>query len=104
MKTFLVERDIGDTQPADLMGMWANSLRVAGEMLADGDRIYFLGSTYLPVEGVCLCLFTAKNAEVVVNHSRIARLPLRRISDAVTFGTSSFVGDSGKAHAADGLT
>jgi Protein of unknown function (DUF4242) len=97
MKTFLVERDIGETPPADLMGMWANSLRVAGQMLEDGDRIYFLGSTYLPVEGLCLCLFSAKNAEVVVNHSKIAHLPLRRISDAVTFGTSTIPGDSATA-------
>jgi hypothetical protein len=58
-------------------------------MVEEGDRIYFLGSTYLPVDGLCLCLFTAKNADVVANHSQIARLPVRRICDVVTYGATS---------------
>jgi Protein of unknown function (DUF4242) len=89
MKTFLVERELGETPAADLIGMSAASWRIALQMLEEGDRIYYLGSTYLPVEGVCLCLFSAKNAEVVANHSRIAHLPVRRIADAVTFGGSA---------------
>lgn len=86
MKTFLVERDVGDTSAADLFGMAAANWRVAGQMLEEGDRIYYLGSTYLPQDGLCLCLFTAKSAEVVARHSDVARLPLRRICDAMMFG------------------
>jgi Protein of unknown function (DUF4242) len=90
MKTFLVERDLGDTPTVDLLGMSAASLRAADQMQEEGDRIYYLGSTYLPAEGLCLCLFTAKSAEVVANHSLVARLPVRRIADAVSFGAPAF--------------
>jgi hypothetical protein len=89
MKTFLVERDVGNTPTVDLLGMSAASSRVAGQMQDEGDRIYYLGSTYLPAEGLCMCLFTAKNSEVVAEHSRVAHLPVRRIADAVTFGVPS---------------
>lgn len=87
MKTFLVERDIGETPMVDIFGMSAASHRCAAEMREEGDRIYYLGSTYLPDEGLCLCLFEAKTAEVVADHSRAARLPVQRIVSAVAFGS-----------------
>jgi hypothetical protein len=86
MKTFLVERDVGTTPTVDLMGMSAASARAAEHMLDEGDRVYYMGSTYLPAQGLCLCLISAKNAEVVAEHSRRAALPVQRISDALTFG------------------
>ena len=86
MKTFLVKRDIGDTSMIDVFGMSAASHRCAADMRNEGDRIYYLGSTYLPDEGLCLCLFEAKNAEVVADHSRAARLPVQQIVSAVAFG------------------
>jgi Protein of unknown function (DUF4242) len=92
MKTFLVERDLGDTPTVELLGMSAASFRVAQQMQEDGDRIYYLGSTYLPADGTCLCLFTAKNADVIAEHSRVAHLPVKRIADAVPFGSVSYVG------------
>ncbi|EEW24148.1 nickel-binding protein [Rhodobacter ferrooxidans] len=90
MKTFLVERDVGNTPTVELLGMSAASWRTARQMQQEGDRIYYLGSTYLPADGLCLCLYTAKSAEVVANHSQVARLPVRRITDAVAFGTPAF--------------
>jgi hypothetical protein len=92
MKTFLVERDIGITSATDLSGLATTSLQVADQMFADGDRIHYLGSAYLPQAGRCLCLFTAKNAEVVATHSRTARLPVQRITDAVTLGALTTLG------------
>lgn len=86
MKTFMVERDIGVTPPAELLGMAAASMRYAAQMRDDGDRIYYLGSTYLPLEGRCLCMFEAKNADVVAEHSRAAHLPVQRIVGVVTLG------------------
>lgn len=66
MQTCLVERDLTGINMADLHGVTAAAMRHAANMRADGDRIYYLGSTFLPQEGRCLCLFEAKNAAVVV--------------------------------------
>jgi hypothetical protein len=90
MKTFLVERDLGKTPTVDLMGLSAASHRVARQMFDDGDRIYYLGSTYLPSDGLCMCLFIAKTTEVVAEHSLAAHLPVRRISNVVTFGAQDY--------------
>lgn len=62
MQTCLVERDLTGINMADLHGVTAAAMRHAANMRADGDRIYCLGSTFLPQEGRCLCLFEAKNA------------------------------------------
>lgn len=86
MRTFVVEREVDRTPAVDLFGLAAASQRVAAEMMEDGDRILYLGSAYLPESGVCLCLFSARNAEVVALHSAAARLPVRRISDAMALG------------------
>lgn len=86
MKTFIVERDVDKTPAVDLFGLTAASQRVAAEMMEEGDRIYYLGSAYLPQEGICLCLFSAKSAEIVALHSVAARLPVRRITDAMALG------------------
>lgn len=86
MKTFLVERDVGATPLADLANVSDASLRAVAQMWDEGDRIRDLGSTYLPEAGLCLCLFEARNAEVVAAHGKSAHLPVRRIVDAVAFG------------------
>ncbi|MGL6211189.1 MAG: nickel-binding protein [Paracoccaceae bacterium] len=86
MKTFLVERDIGTTPLIDVSDLWAASQRWAANMRAEGDLIFHLGSTYLPEEGRCLCLFHARNADAITQHSRAAHLPILRITSAVAFG------------------
>ncbi len=86
MKTFLVERDIGQAPMIDIAGLSQASERRAATMRDEGDCILYLGSTYLPLDGRCLCLFQARAAEVVARHSRAAQLPVLRILDALAVG------------------
>ncbi len=83
MNTFLIERDVEGISMPDLHGLVAASLRQVSRMLDDGDLVHYLGSTYLPADGLCLCLYQAKNETVLVNLSRDARLPVRRIVPAI---------------------
>lgn len=84
MKTYLVERDLAGINMADLHGVTAAALRHTANMRADGDRIYYLGSTFLPQDGRCLCLFEAKDATVVAALNAAACLPAARIVPALT--------------------
>jgi hypothetical protein len=84
MQTFLVERDLTGISMADLHGMTAASLRHAALMRHEGDRIYYLGSTFMPQQGLCLCLYEAKDRAVVAALNQLANLPSQRIMPAMT--------------------
>jgi Protein of unknown function (DUF4242) len=83
MKTFLIERNVEGISMPDLHGLIAASLRQVARMRDEGDLVHYLGSTYLPDEGLCLCLYQAKDATVLAGLSRAARLPVKRIVSAV---------------------
>jgi Protein of unknown function (DUF4242) len=80
MQTFLVERDMAGISLAVLHSAKAAAIRQAQRMTHEGDRVDYLGSTFLPADGRCLCLFRAKNAEVVTILNRDAGLPFERIT------------------------
>lgn len=83
MRTFLIERDLPGVSMPDLHGLVATSLRQVARMREQGDLVHYLGSTYLPEEGRCLCLYQAKEAAVLVGFNATARLPVKRIVDAI---------------------
>jgi hypothetical protein len=86
MQTFLVERDLSGISMADLHGVTAASSRHSALMRELGDRIYYLGSTFLPEAGRCFCLFEAKDQSVIAALNTAARLPAERIVLAMTLG------------------
>ena len=83
MKTFLIERDLDGISMPDLHGLVAASMRQVARMRDEGDLVHYLGSTFLPGEGLCLCLYQAKDATVLVGLNTAARLPVKRIVDAI---------------------
>lgn len=83
MQTFLVERNIGAASAAMLFGISASSLRHAAEMRDEGERIYYLGSTYVPSDHRCLCLFEATDIGAVERLNVIASLSSTSIKPAV---------------------
>jgi hypothetical protein len=83
MKTFLIERDVEGISIADLHGMVAASLRQVARLREDGGLVHYMGTTFLPDEGMCLCLYQAKDEAVLAALSRDARLPVRRILKAI---------------------
>jgi Protein of unknown function (DUF4242) len=88
VKTFLIERDLEGISLPDLHGLVAASQRQVARMLQDGDLVHYLGSTFLPDEGLCLCLYQAKSEAVLADLSRSARLPVKRIVSAVALAQS----------------
>ncbi|MCU0905260.1 MAG: DUF4242 domain-containing protein [Tabrizicola sp.] len=83
MKTFLVERDVDGISAVDLHGLVAASLRQVARMREAGDLIHYRGTTFLPGDGLCLCLYQAKDETVLAAPSRDAGLPVRRIVPAI---------------------
>ncbi|MFM7445298.1 MAG: nickel-binding protein [Tabrizicola sp.] len=83
MKTFLIERDLEGISMPDLHGLVAASQRQVARMREEGDLVQYLGSTFLPAEGLCLCLYQAKDEAVLGDLNRGARLPVKRIVPAI---------------------
>ena len=79
MQVFLVERDLSGTSLSDLSAVKAAAIRQAEKMFDDGDRVRYLRSTFVPEDGRCLCLFEAKNIDIVTQLNRDALLPFDRI-------------------------
>jgi hypothetical protein len=85
MQSFMVERNLGTPQIIDLHMITAAVLREAAVMRDEGDRVYYIGSTFLPEDGRCLCLFEAADADVVSALNRRARLAYRSVAPAMLF-------------------
>ncbi|MGL4238811.1 nickel-binding protein [Tabrizicola sp.] len=83
MKTFLIERDVEGISLADLHGLIAANRRHAALMCDNGDLVHYMGSTFLPGDGRCLCLFQAKDEAVLSSLNAAARLPVERIVSAI---------------------
>ncbi len=79
MQVFLVERDLSGTSLSDLSAVKAAAIRQAEKMFDDGDRVRYIRSTFVPEDGRCLCLFEAKNIDIVTQLNRDALLPFDRI-------------------------
>lgn len=79
MQVFLVERDLSGTSLSDLSQIKTAAIRQAEKMYDDGDRVRYIRSTFVPQDGRCLCLFEAKNIDVVTQLNRDALLPFERI-------------------------
>jgi Protein of unknown function (DUF4242) len=84
VKTFVIERDVEGISMPDLHGLVAASIRQVARMRDDGDLVHYMGTTFLPADGLCLCLYQAKDETVLADLSRAAQLPVRRILSAIT--------------------
>jgi hypothetical protein len=85
MHAFLVERDMRGSSALDLTGLRRAAARQAQMMHEAGDRVRYVRSVFLPQDGRCLCLFEAKDAEVVRQLNREAMLTFDRIVPATEF-------------------
>jgi hypothetical protein len=83
MQVFMVERDLNGISMADLAGAKAHAIRQAPNMHDDGDRVRYIRSVFVPQDGRCLCLFEARNADIIVPLNRDAGLTFDRVSPAV---------------------
>jgi Protein of unknown function (DUF4242) len=82
MKTYIVERNLSGLEFADIFRLASAAYRAAATLSSDGGRVYYLGSTFLPEDGRCLCLFEADCIDVVDRLNRAEALPFDRISRA----------------------
>ena len=88
-RTFLVERYVPQLEEADISALAERLVAVTAELQADGHQIRWLGSFAVPVDEICLCIFTADARAEVEEANRRAGATYERILDTVAFENSS---------------
>ena len=82
MPKYMVERHLPGFKADQLPSAAALAKRVTGEMTKEGTPVRYLGSTFVPGEERCMCLFEGPSVDAVRRANERAGLPLQRIIEA----------------------
>jgi hypothetical protein len=82
MSKYMVERHLPGFKAEQLPSAAALAKRAADEMTKGGVPIRYLGSTFVPGEERCLCMFEGPSIDAIRKTNALAGLPLERIVEA----------------------
>lgn len=83
MTVFLVERYLPGVTPEQIAAATARAEEAARGMSDEGTPLRYVGSTFLPGDESCLCLFDGPSAEDVAEVNRRAEFAFERVVPAV---------------------
>jgi muconolactone delta-isomerase len=83
MAVYMVERDLPGIQVEQLAQAQKRAIKAGKELTAQGKRVRYIRSTFVPGENKCMCLFEAPNAENVREANERAEIPFTRIVEAL---------------------
>jgi len=83
---FLVERFLPGEPEAQLALIASRAGASAEMMLSEGVPVRYLGSTLIPQDQICFCLFEGPSVEAVEEVNRRAGLTFERVLEAFSIG------------------
>lgn len=83
MRMFVVYRQLPGLTPASLHALGRALTEAAGRAQAEGERLRYVRSIYIPSRGQCLCVFAAETADVIARVNEIAQVPFTSIDEAL---------------------
>lgn len=86
MPVYLVRRSLPDVPEHALREATQRCRDTAEQLARTGHRIRYLGSTYVPGDGYCGCLYQASSADVVQLATEHAAVPYEEIVPATLLG------------------
>src|SRR5262245_55723924 len=86
---FMVERYLPGIDRRSLADAVRRTASAASEMTQEGSPVTYVGSTFVPVEESCFCLFEGRDVEAVQEANRRAGVPYWRVVEAVVFHNTS---------------
>jgi len=89
MAIYMVERYLPGTSAQRLLDASARVQAATDHMRAQGVPVRYLGSTFVPDDESCFCLFSGPSPRAVREANERARFPFARILDAVRIATDS---------------
>lgn len=85
---YLVERYLPGVTREDVVAAAARAEDAARRMSSEGTVVRYVGSTFVPEDESCLCLFDGPSAEAVAEANRRAGFAFERVVPALTLGPS----------------
>jgi hypothetical protein len=82
MSVYLVERHLPGVTMEDLAECQKKAIQMGKEMTAEGRKVRYIRSMFLPEENKCMCLFESSSAEDVREANERASIPYTRIVPA----------------------
>ena len=83
MAIFMVERDLAGISMEALGAAQGAAIAQAQACTAQGTPVRYVRSLFTPDDGRCCCLFEATTADAVRAVNDVAKLPYRRIVEAM---------------------
>ena len=79
---YMVERDLPGITMEQLASAQKKAIQTGKELTAQGRKVRYIRSTFVPGEDKCMCLFEAASPEHVREANERAQIPFTRIVPA----------------------
>lgn len=79
----MVERELPGISMEQLAAAQQAAIETGQQFTAEGKRVRYLRTTFVPGEARCMCLFEADNADLVKEVNETAQIPFNRIVEAL---------------------
>jgi len=83
MPVYMVDRDLPGIKMEQLAAAQKPAIDLSQKMTAQGKKVRYIRTTFVPGEAHCMCLFEAANADVVKELNETAKIPFKRIVEAM---------------------
>lgn len=82
MPVFMVDRYLPGITKEQLAQAQRATIQTSQKFTAQGKKVRYIRSMFVPGEARCMCLFEAENSQVVKEVNEAAKIPFARIVDA----------------------
>lgn len=83
MPVYMVDRNLPGVTREQLAAAQAAAIETSQRLAAQGKRVRYIRSTFVPGESRCMCLFEADTPELVKEVNEAARIPYTQIAEAL---------------------
>ncbi len=83
MPVYMVDRDLPGIKMEQLAAAQKAAIDLGEKMTSEGKRVRYIRSAFVPGEAHCMCFFEAASADVVKELNEKARIPFKRIVEAI---------------------
>ena len=83
MPVYMVERDLPGIEMEQLAAAQKAAIETSNQFTAEGKPVRYIRTTFVPGEAHCMCLFEAANPDLVKQVNDRARIPYKRVVEAL---------------------
>jgi hypothetical protein len=83
MPVYMVDRNLPGIKMDQLAAAQKAAIELGQKMTAQGKKVRYIRSAFVPEEAHCMCFFEAANPQVVKELNETAKIPFTRIVEAM---------------------